>query len=120
MFSPFLPGRVEQVDIPGDLLRPPQALRYDLADGFVRIEEMAHAIVAERRRCLGRRLEGIVGKHPDPDDAYPYVRVIECFQNRRLYRPGTLGRSFGAHGRQDGQYTQFVIVGVEVIDQRIQ
>ena len=120
LIAPLWTWSIEQVDITGDLSRPPQTLRNGPADRFMRIEEMAHPAVAIRRRGLGRRLEGIVGKHFDPDNAYTYIRVSEIFQNRRLYRPGTLGRSPGTHGRQDGEQTKIVRMGVEVFDQRIQ
>ena len=81
---------------------------------------MTHTAVAKRPCRLHCRLEGIVGKHFDPDNVYTYIRVSKIFQNRRLYRPGTLGRSPGTHGRQDGEQTKIVRMGVEVFDQRIQ
>lgn len=59
---------------------------------------MMHPAVGKWLGSVGRRLDGIVGKHPDPDDGYANVRLAVFFQDGCLYCPGTLGRSFRTHG----------------------
>ncbi len=78
---------------------------------------MTHPTVGKWSGSVDRRFDGIVGKHSYPYDGHTDIGLIEFFKNGCLYRPGTLSRSFRAHGRKDGQKPKLVLIGVEVLDQ---
>jgi hypothetical protein len=85
---------------------------------LVRIPELTCARIIESNRFLLRRRRGIAREHSNPDNADTDLGFRKCFDNRLVYRPGTLLASARSHGGQQGQKSNFATVAVEMVYQR--
>jgi hypothetical protein len=86
---------------------------------LVRVPELTYARIIESNRFLLRSRRGVARENSYPDNADTEPGFRKSFDNRLVYRPGTLLASARSHGGQQSEKSNFVTVAVEMIYQQL-